>query len=170
MKISIIVAMDCNRLIGRDNRIPWHLSADMKHFKQLTMGKPIVMGRKTHESIGKPLAGRTNIVVSGNPGYSAPGCIVVQSLSAAIDAADDADEIMVIGGARLYELAMPLAHRIYLTQVQASFAGDTWFPLIAWDAWQEKQRDTYKADENNPHPYAFVLLEKKTGSEPENEP
>lgn len=155
--------MDRNRLIGRDNRLPWHLSADLKRFKRMTMGKPIVMGRKTHESIGNPLTGRTNIVVTGNPAYRAPGCVVVPSLAAAIDAARDAEEIMIIGGAALYEQAVPLAHRIYLTEVQASFAGDTWFPLIDWDAWEVKQRDAHGADENNPHPYAFVLLEKKNG-------
>lgn len=168
MKISIIVAMDRHRLIGRDNRLPWHLPADLKHFKQITMGKPIIMGRKTHESIGKPLAGRTNIVVTGNPAYSARGCVVVRSLSAAIDAARGADEIIIIGGARMYEQAMPLTHRIYLTQVQGDFEGDTWFPRIDWDEWQETQRDTHKADENNSYPYAFVVLEKKTRSESEH--
>jgi dihydrofolate reductase len=161
LKISIIVAMDRNRLIGRDNRLPWHLSADLKHFKQVTLGKPIVMGRKTHESIGKPLADRTNIVITGNPAYPAPGCVVVQSLPAAIDAAHDADEIMIIGGARLYEQAMPLAHRIYLTEVQGDFAGDTWFPLIDWNEWEEKQRLAHEADDKNPYPYAFVLLERR---------
>ena len=157
--------MDRNRLIGREDQLPWHLSADLKHFKQVTMDKPIIMGRKTHESIAKPLAGRTNIVVTGNPGYRAPGCIVVRSLPAALDAAQDADEIMIIGGARLYQQALPLAHRIYLTEVQADCEGDTWFPLIDWGDWEEKKRVTYAADEKNPHPYAFVILEKKTGSE-----
>ncbi len=161
MKLSIVVAMDCNRLIGRENRLPWHLSADLKHFKQVTMGKPIIMGRKTHESIGKPLVGRTNIVVSGNPGYRAPGCVVVRSLSAAIDAARDAEEIMIIGGSRIYEQAVLLADRIYLTQVQTEFVGDTWFPPIDWDEWEEKKRVTCEADEKNPYPHAFVLLEKK---------
>ena len=165
MTISIIVAVDRNRLIGRDNRLPWHLSADLKRFKRITMGKPIIMGRRTHESIGKPLPGRTNIVVSANPAYQAPGCVVAQSLSAAIDAAGDADEIMIVGGARLYEQAMPLADRIYLTEVEASFTGDTWFPPIDWGVWQEKQRDAHGADENNPHPFAFVLLERKNGDE-----
>jgi dihydrofolate reductase len=160
--------MDRDRLIGRDNRLPWHLSADLKHFKQVTMGRPIIMGRKTHESIGKPLAGRVNIVVTGNPDYPAPGCVVAPSLPAAIDAAQGADEIMIVGGARLYEQAMPLARRIYLTEVQASFAGDTWFPLIDEDVWEEKQRDAHQADEDNPHPYAFVLLERKLGSDLEN--
>ncbi len=160
--------MDRNRVIGRDNRLPWHLPADLKRFKQITMGKPIIMGRNTYESIGKPLPGRTNIVVSGNPAYPAPGCVVVQSLSAAIDAAQDAAEIMVIGGARLYEQAISLAHRIYLTEVQASFAGDTWFPHIDRDQWEEKQRVTHEADDKNPHPYTFVLLEKKLGSDSGN--
>lgn len=153
--------MDRNRLIGRDNRLPWHLSADLKHFKQITMGKPIIMGRKTHESIGKPLPGRTNIVVTGNPAYPAPGCVVVNSLQGAIDAAQDADEVMIIGGARLYEQAMPLAHRIYLTQVEAAFEGDAWFPLADWDEWEETQRVTHEADDKNPYPYAFVLLERR---------
>ncbi len=168
MQLSIVVAMDRHRLIGRDNRLPWHLSADLKHFRQITMGKPIVMGRKTHESIGKPLAGRTNIVVTGNPAYPAPGCVVVQSLPAAINAAQDADEVMIIGGARLYQQALPLAHRIYLTQVQAAFVGDTWFPLIDWDAWQEKQRVKHEADDKNPYPYEFVLLDRKMRCQSEN--
>ncbi len=160
--LSIIVATDRNRLIGRDNRLPWHLSADLKHFKQLTMGKPVVMGRNTHASIGKPLPGRTNIVVTGNPDYPAPGCIVVPSLSAAIDAARDADEIMIIGGAQLYEQALAQASRIYLTEVHGEFTGDTWFPAIDGSEWEERERESHQADEKNPYAYAFVLLERRS--------
>lgn len=125
------------------------------------MGKPIIMGRKTHESIGKPLPGRTNIVVSTNPNYKTEGCTVVGSLSAAIEAAHGTDEIMIIGGAALFEQALFLADRIYLTQVEWEFEGDVWFPKIDWKDWEEKDRQKGTVDQDNPYPYSFVLFERR---------
>ena len=128
MKLSIVVAMADNRVIGQDNRLPWHLPADLKHFKQLTTGKPILMGRKTWESIGRPLPERTNIVITRDPDYQAAGCTVVHSVDAALRAAEPHSEVMVIGGAELYRQVLPEVSTIYLTQVHADVEGDTVFP------------------------------------------
>lgn len=161
MIISIVVAMDRNRLIGANNRLPWHLPADLRHFKEITMGQPIIMGRKTHESIGRPLPGRANIVVSRAAGYRVEGCINVTSLDAAFAAAGDSDEAMVIGGASLYEQALPKTQCIYLTRVDHEFAGDTWFPEFDPREWLEITRDAYPADAANPYPYCFVTMERR---------
>jgi dihydrofolate reductase len=158
--ISLIVAMDRNRLIGRGNALPWHLPADLAHFKSITMGKPIVMGRKTYESIGRPLPGRHNIVVSRNPDFSAPGCTVVASVDAALAAAGRVPEIMVIGGAQLYAEMLPRAQRIYLTRVEAAFEGDAWFPALDTAVWRECQRAEHAPDDRNPCPYVFLVLER----------
>ncbi len=128
MKIAIVVAMAANRVIGRDNQLPWHLPADLKHFKQLTLGKPVVMGRKTYASIGRPLPERTNIVVTRDRDYEAPGCVVVHSLDEALAAAGEAAEVMVIGGAGIYRQVLPRTDTLYLTEVHAEFEGDTLFP------------------------------------------
>ena len=160
MIISLIVAMDRNRLIGRGNALPWRLPADLAHFKSITMGKPIVMGRKTYESIGRPLPGRHNIVISRNPDFAAPGCTVVVSVDAALAAAGAAPEIMVIGGAQLYAELLPLAQRVYLTRIDAAFEGDAWFPPLDGEVWRECQRAEYAPDDNNPYPYAFLVLER----------
>ncbi|MCA9411627.1 MAG: dihydrofolate reductase, partial [Candidatus Omnitrophica bacterium] len=117
MTISIIVAVAKNGIIGKENDLPWRLSEDLKHFKRTTLGKPVIMGRKTYESVGKPLPGRRNIVVSRNPSYEAEGCEVAHSIEEAIDWTMDADEVMILGGGRLYSDALPLTDRIYLTQV-----------------------------------------------------
>ena len=131
MSLSIIVAMTDDRVIGRDNKLPWHISEDLKRFKALTMGHPIIMGRKTYESIGKPLPGRHNIVISREPKRSYAGVTVVQSLDAALDAFAAVDtELFVIGGAKIYELALPIADRLYLTLIHSKFEGDTFFPEI----------------------------------------
>lgn len=161
MIVSIIVATDRNRLIGRDNELPWHLPADLKHFRAITMGKPIVMGRRTHESIGKPLPGRSNIVITRDRSYQAPGCTVVHSVEAALAAAEHAEEIMVIGGARLYEQLLPWAHRIYLTRIDHEFEGDSWFPEWQHGQWQEVERQDYAPDERNPYHYSFLILERQ---------
>lgn len=159
--LSIVVAMDRNRLIGCGNALPWRLPADLRHFKAVTMGKPIIMGRKTWESIGRPLPGRTNIVVSRDPAYAAPGCTVVPSVEAALTAAAGAPEIMLIGGAQLYAELLPRAQRIYLTRIDATFEGDAWFPELAAADWREVERSDHAPDEQNPHPYSFVLLERR---------
>jgi len=160
MKVSLVVAMDENRLIGAGNRLPWRLPADLKHFKRITMGHPIVMGRRTWESIGRPLPGRTNIVVTGQPGYQAEGAVVVDSLAAAKEAAGDCDELMIIGGAHLYEQIMAEADRIYLTEIHARFEGDTWFPELDDEQWTCVSREDFARDERNPFDYSFMVLER----------
>lgn len=160
MDISIIVAADENDLIGRDNALPWRLPADMRYFKTRTMGKPVIMGRRTHQSIGKPLPGRHNIVITRDPGYAAPGCTIVHTLDDAIDAAGDVPEVMIIGGAALYRESVGLANRIYLTRIHAAFAGDTYFPEINYDEWREVAIEAHAPDEQNPHAYSFEVLER----------
>lgn len=162
MLISLIVAMDRNRLIGRGNALPWHLPADLAHFKTLTLGKPIIMGRKTYESIGRPLPGRHNIVISRDPAFSAPGCTVVTSVDAALAAAGDVAEVMVIGGAQLYAEVLPRAQRIYLTHIDAAFEGDAWFPPLDDSVWREVACSEQAADPRNPFGYSFVTLERRT--------
>lgn len=160
MRMSLIVAMAANRVIGRDNRLPWHLPADLKHFRRLTLGKPVLMGRRTWESIGRPLPERTNIVITRDADYSAPGCVVVHSLEAALRAAGHHPEVMVIGGAELYRQALPQAGRIYLTEVHGNFEGDTFFPGLQAGAWREVERTDFEPDEKNSHAYSFVTLER----------
>jgi dihydrofolate reductase len=160
-RISLIVAMAKNRVIGVNNTLPWHLPADLKHFKSLTMGHHIVMGRKTYESIGKPLPGRTSVVVTRNTGYSATGVITVNSLEAAIAACTNDDEIFVIGGAELYRQAIQLADRIYLTEIEADISGDAHFTEFDSSFWQESGRESHVADEKNLHPYHFVVYDRK---------
>ncbi len=155
-RVSMIAAMDENRLIGRNNALPWHLPADLAYFKRTTMGKPVVMGRKTWESIGRPLPGRQNIVVTRTPGFSAPGCDIADSIDAALALAGDVDEIMLIGGAGLYAQAMPLASRLYLTLIHHRFpGGDAWFPEIG-DDWSVTERQNFDSDQDNPYSYSFI--------------
>ena len=160
MKISMVVAMDTKGVIGRDNELPWHLPADLQHFKRTTMGKPILMGRKTHESIGRPLPGRTNIVITRDNGYRAAGCVVVNSIDAALEAAGEQDEIMVIGGAEFYRQVLPRTDTIYLTRIHESFDGDTRFPELNTADWREVERNDQVADAKNPHDYSFIRLDR----------
>ena len=148
--ISLIAALADNRVIGRDNRLPWHLPADLKHFKRLTLNKPIVMGRRTWESLPGLLPQRTHIVISANPEYRAEGCIGA------------VPEIMVVGGANIYRQMLPLAGRMYLTLVNNRFEGDTYFP--DWDPaqWRESEREDFSADDRNPYSYSFVTLERQS--------
>ncbi|MDQ7016683.1 MAG: type 3 dihydrofolate reductase [Gammaproteobacteria bacterium] len=163
MKLSIIVAMDRNRLIGNNNQLPWHLPADLQFFKKTTLGKPILMGRKTHESIGRPLPGRRNIIISRNLDYQANGCDVVHSIEAALELVHECEEAMLIGGATLYQQALPLAQRLYLTLVEAECEGDCWFPdYQQHEKWQEISRETHHADEKNQFNYNFVILDKNS--------
>lgn len=165
-KLSLIVAMARNRSIGRDNRLPWRLSHDLQYFKQITWGKPIIMGRKTFDSIGRALPGRTNIVVTRQPQWRAEGTTVAASLDHAIELAravaraDRRDEVMLIGGASLYQAALARADRLYLTQIQADIAGDAFFPPIEMENWHEVKREDYSASGDNPYDYAFVVLER----------
>ena len=128
MRLSICVAMAENRVIGKDNKMPWHLSADLRYFKKITMGKPILMGRKTYESIGRPLPGRQNIIISRNPDYQQLGCEVYHSIDSAIDACSGKEELMIIGGASFYQAMLPKASYLYLTRIHKTFDGDTFFP------------------------------------------
>jgi dihydrofolate reductase len=160
-RVSLIVAMARNRVIGINNTLPWHLPADLKHFKALTMGHHIVMGRKTYESIGKPLPGRTSVVVTRNADYAQPGVIVVNSLEAAIAACGDDAEIFVIGGAELYRQAIVLADRIYLTEIDADISGDAHFTELDRNLWLETERISHAPDEKNLHPYQFVVYDRK---------
>ena len=163
MKLSLIVAMADNHGIGHNNRLPWHLPADLKHFRAITLGKPVLMGRKTWESIGRPLPGRTNIVITRNADYLAADCVVVHSLDEALRAAGSAGEVMVIGGAELYRQALPQADTLYLTLVHGEFEGDTRFPDWRPDDWRETARIDHGPDDRNPHAYSFITLERIAG-------
>ncbi|MDX1605758.1 MAG: type 3 dihydrofolate reductase, partial [Candidatus Competibacterales bacterium] len=160
MILSLVVAMAENRVIGHDGGMPWHLPADLRHFRQLTLGRPVVMGRRTHESIGRPLPGRHNIVLSRRPGYRAEGCTVVASLAQAEQMAGEVEELMIIGGGELYRQALPRARRIYLTEVHARPEGTVRFPELDRSEWRELRRETHPADDRHPHPYSFVWLER----------
>jgi dihydrofolate reductase len=159
--IAIIAAMAENRVIGRNNALPWHLPEDLKRFKRLTLGHAVIMGRRNYESIGRPLPGRRNIVVTRRPDYEAPGCVVVHSPAEALAAAEDDEEIFVIGGAELYAQFLPSAHRLYLTLVHAEVDGDTLFPAFDWSDWQETARETHPPDARHPYAYSFLVLERK---------
>lgn len=161
MVISIIAAMDRNRLIGNNNQLPWHLPADFAHFKSVTMGKPIIMGRKTFDSIGKPLPGRTNIVLSRNPGFHIDGVSCVNTFEEALTVVPNEDEVMVIGGSSIYEKLLPKTDRMYLTYVEHDFEGDAWFPYFDVEQWTEKESVIRLADEKNKYNCRFVTLEKK---------
>jgi dihydrofolate reductase len=159
MRISLIVAMGENRVIGRGNRMPWHLPADLKRFRHITMGKPVIMGRRTHESIGRPLPGRKNIVLTRDPDYQAAGCTVAHDLDQALREADG-QEAMIIGGAALYRDCLPLADRLYLTLIHREFAGDTFFPELDPEDWREAVREPDGTDPDTGLTYHFVVLER----------
>jgi dihydrofolate reductase len=161
MKISLIVGMASNRVIGAENKMPWHLSADLKRFKKITMGSPILMGRKTHESIGKALPGRTNIVISRNSHYRAQGCQVYSDITSALDSFPECQEIFIIGGASLYETMLPEADSIYLTQIHQSFSGDTYFPEIDSNDWVEIEHERIDNDPDVTFSYSFIKLERQ---------
>lgn len=173
MIVSIIVAIARNRVIGRAGTLPWHLPDELRYFRRITLGKPVVMGRKTYESIGKPLAERHNIIVSRNPEFQAPGCSVVASLPAALAVARDSapervEEVMILGGADLFSEALPLARRLYLTEVHAEIAGDTLFPEYDTACWREMTREHHPADARHAHAFDWVLLERPSTYLPES--
>jgi len=167
MVISIIVAVAQNNVIGRKNRLPWHLPADLKHFKELTLHKPIIMGLKTFESVGKPLPGRDNIVLAREPNCQIEGCKIAHSIEEALSLARESllgkenGEVMICGGASIYNQFLPLAQRIYLTRIWADFEGDTYFPELSEKEWEEKERIDNSPDEQNPYKYSFIVLERK---------
>lgn len=156
MNLSIIVAFDRNRLIGKNNLLPWHLPADLKHFRTLTMGHHMIMGRRTFESIGKPLPGRVSVVITRQKGLEIPGCIVVNNFDEAIKSCGTQEEVFIIGGAEIFKCTMPVASKLYVTQIDHAFEGDTWFPEISSSEWRQISAEFHPADEKNPWPYSFI--------------
>ncbi|MDX7920778.1 type 3 dihydrofolate reductase [Aeromonas media] len=157
MKISMIAALAKNQVIGKNNLMPWHMPADLAHFKRVTLGKPVLMGRKTFESIGRPLPGRRNLVISRNLDYQADGVEMVSSVDVALTRlqGEGVEELMVIGGGYLYEQLLPKADCLYLTRIDLAVAGDTRFPAFDESDWVRIESDPHQPDEKNPHPYCF---------------
>ena len=160
-RICLIAALAANRVIGRNNALPWQLPADLKRFKALTMGHPVVMGRKTYESIGKPLPGRRNLVITRKHEYRAPGCDVVHSLDAALAACRGEQAVFVIGGAELYRESLPRAHCLEFTEIHAEFEGDVSFPEFSLAQWRETAREIHPAGAGVPFRYDFVRYERQ---------
>lgn len=161
--ISMIAAMAENRVIGNKNVIPWHLPADFKYFKETTLGKTVVMGLNTFNSIGgRPLLGRKHIILTNDPGYTAPpDCVIAHSIEEVMQMSESISELMICGGASVYKQFLPLSQRLYLTYVKASPEGDTYFPEVNLADWNEVKREDHKADEKNAYDYSFVVLERK---------
>ncbi len=162
-RITMVVAMTRNRVIGRDQGMPWHLPADLRHFRTVTLDHSVLMGRRTFESIGRALPRRRNIVITRDRNFSAPGCEIAASPDAALALAGDG-EIMVIGGGRLYADMLARCTRIHLTLIETELEGDTYFPALPEDEWKEVSREDHPADADNPHPYSFRVLERRTGA------
>ena len=161
MRLSIVVAMDSNRLIGKDNGLPWHLPADLAFFKKLTTGNTILMGRKTFDSIGRPLPNRRNIVITRNADIEITDCEVVNSIEKALSLVQSETEVMVIGGAKLYQQILPIADRLYITQVEGEFDGDTYFPSYNEAEWSQISIDSREPDEDNHHKCHFITLDRR---------
>jgi dihydrofolate reductase len=161
MRLALIVAMTPDRVIGRDGTLPWRLPADLRRFKRLTLGHAVIMGRRTFASIGKPLFGRDNIVLTRQRDFAAPGCRVAHSAEEALELARTAAGVFVIGGAEVYAAFLPQAERIYLTLVQAPLPGDTRFPALVPEEWREVERSEQPADAENPHACTFLVLERR---------
>lgn len=158
MSLSIIAAMGENRVIGSHNQLPWHLPADLRHFKQLTIGHTIVMGRKTYESINKPLPQRKNIILTQDKSFQAPGCEILHSVAEIYKLKQSPEEIFIIGGAKIYQLCLPYADRIYLTIIHHAFTGDTFFPEFNNAEWYEESREKHAIDQENKYAYSFIKL------------
>lgn len=160
--ISLIWAMDDNRVIGKNNQLPWHLPEDLKFFKKTTIGHPIAMGRKTHDSIGRSLPGRENIIITRNKDYSSDGCTVLSSVEELIQYSKDQNkEIFVIGGAEIFKAVFPFADRLYITKIYHTFEGDTYFPEIDMDQWNLEFNEPGIKDEKNPYDYEFFIYDRK---------
>ena len=160
MKVSLVAAVASNNVIGRDNKLPWHIPADLKNFRRITLGKPILMGRKTFESLASPLPGRQNIVVSRNYAYNPKGCSVYHSVDQVLQAFNNCEEMMVIGGATFYKQLLPIADRLYLTLVHRNFEGDTFFPPYNQNQWREIEREDFYQANDQDIPYSFVQYER----------
>lgn len=164
MRVSTIVGMGNNNEIGKGNDIPWYLPADLKYFKRITSGHPIIMGRKCFESIGRPLPNRTNIIVSRNPEFYREGCILVHSIGAALSVAEDkgTDEAFIIGGGEIYRRGLPISSRLYLTNIDITVEdADVFFPKINFDYWNVISKESHQKDAKNPYDYTFQVLERK---------
>ncbi|MCM3169077.1 dihydrofolate reductase [Peribacillus frigoritolerans] len=160
--ISLIVAMDQNRVIGKNNKLPWHLPADLQYFKKVTMGHPIVMGRKTFESIGRVLPGRENVIVTRNQEFKAEGCVVLHDIAQIKRFADNhEEEVFVIGGAEIFKEILPFTDRLYITEIHEIFEGDTFFPEIDENEWDEISSNPGSIDEKNRFAHDFIILQKK---------
>jgi dihydrofolate reductase len=160
--LSLIVATANNNIIGKDNAMPWHLPADLAYFKKVTLGKPVIMGRKTFESIGFALPGRQNIVISRNQNYSAKGIAVVRCVDDALKLAENAAEVMVIGGATIYQHCLPAANRLYVTHIKADIAGDTQFPKYdVVNEWQKVSSEVFRADDKNAYDLDFCVYQRR---------
>lgn len=160
MLLSLMAAFGEEQVIGIGNCLPWRLPADLKRFRAITWGKPVLMGRKTFESIGKPLPGRLNLLITGNACYRPPGCRVVHSLEEAMAIGAGNSELIAIGGASVYEQVMPLARRMYLTRIHHAFPGDRYFPDFSYAAWREIERIDCQPDADNPYRYSFLVLQR----------
>lgn len=159
-RLSVIAALARNRVIGIENSLPWRLPEDLAHFKALTLNHPVLMGRKTFESLGRPLPGRTNIVITRDPGYCRNGCQVADSIPAALALCADADEVFFVGGAELYAQAIPLADRLYLTEVETDAEGDAWFPDYDRSAFREVSRESHTGEKGDALRFDFVVYER----------
>jgi dihydrofolate reductase len=162
-RVSLIVAMSRNRVIGRDNALPWHLPADLKRFKELTMGHHIVMGRKTWESIKRLLPGRTSVVITRDRDFKLPGAKIASSLQDALRQCGDDPEVFVIGGAQIFRVALPVAERIYLTTVDAAIEGDTFMPTMDLSHWRKLAAEIHLVSDTNPLPWTFEIYERNRG-------
>tara|TARA_R110002167_G_scaffold327643_3_gene533926 strand:+ start:13313 stop:13801 length:489 start_codon:yes stop_codon:yes gene_type:complete len=158
--LSMIVAHANNRVIGKNNAMPWHLPADLAYFKKTTLGKPIIMGRKTYESIGRPLPGRQNIVISRDGNYQAEGVDVVSSVDAALALVNDVEEVMVIGGGAIYQHCLAAAQRLYITHIDADIDGDTYFPEYDFNVWKKMSSELRPSDDKNQYQLNFTVYEK----------
>lgn len=165
MLISAIAALTRNRVIGKDNQIPWYLPADLKFFKRTTQGHHIIMGRKNYQSIGKPLPKRTNVVITRDPFFISTGCVVVHSIEEALKVAQDngEEEAFIIGGGQIYEQAMPYVQRLYLSEIDVELDGDVFFPEIDYDNWKVVDEDFHAPDERNAYPFTVRIYERKDG-------
>ena len=170
-RLSLIAALAENRVIGRNNALPWRLPADLKRFRRLTTGHAVILGRKNYESIGRPLPDRRNIIVTRNRAYTAPGCDVVHSLEAALQSAANDPEVFIIGGAELYQQTLARADRLYLTLVHATVDGDTFFPAFHAHDWREIERETHAADAQHAYAFSFVTYDRaRAGQTPVGDP
>lgn len=161
MKIALVAAASDNNVIGDNNALPWRMPADMKFFKELTTGHPVIMGRKTYYSFGKPLKNRQNIIISRDKNLTIKGCVVVNSLKEAIKEAKKDKEVFIIGGAEIYRQSMKIADKIYLTRIHSRFDGDAFFPEIKERNWKLTECKEFEPDEKNPYPFAFMQFKKK---------